>query len=231
MRTSTLPRKRELFEQLVALRQTAQHVPLDAGLAAVRASLERELGQTVSIRLASELLGVSHTAIRRWVSSGDLATVYARSGRQEIPLGTVLDLHETISAAREAGRRHVIEPAMREARQRAGRLKPSTLLSDTRNEGGHSGAERRALAYHRVVAKRLRRKDVNDAHQLLLSWRKEGRIDARYADEWAQLLAQPMLAIRRALSADTQQMRDLRQNSPFAGMLSDRERAKIIAEV
>lgn len=197
----------------------------------MRTSLERELGQTVSIRLASELLGVSHTALRRWVRSGDLATVFARSGAQEIPLSTVLDLHDTISAARNAGRLHVIEPAMREARERAAKLKPASLINDTPPKGGHSTAERRALAYHRAVAKRLRRKDVNDARQLLRAWVKDGRIDRRYADTWDSLLAHPMPVIRQALGDDTQRMRDLRQNSPFAGQLSERERARIMSEV
>ena len=197
----------------------------------MRTSLERDLGQTVSIRLASELLGVSHTALRRWVRSGDLATVFARSGAQEIPLSTVLDLHDTISAARDAGRLHVIEPAIREARERAAKLKPASLVSDASSTGGHSAAERRALAYHRAVAKRLRREDVNDARQLLRAWVKDGRIDRRYADMWDRLLALPMPAIRKTLAEDTQQMRDLRQNSPFAGQLSEPERARIMSEV
>lgn len=231
MRTTNLARKQELFGQLLALRQTAQALPHDAGLAAVRASLERELGQTISMRLAGQLLGVSHTAIQRWVSKGDLATVYAPSGGKEIPIGEVLDLYEQVVAARAGGRRHVIEPAMRQARERAERLDPQALVADAPDDGGHRRAERRALAYHRAVARTLRRKDVNDAYQRLLAWRQNGRIDPRYADEWERLLKEPMPVIRNTLGKDTQHMRDLRQNSPFAGMLGERERSKIIAEV
>lgn len=231
MRTTNLPRKQELFQQLLALRQTAQKVPHDAGLAVVRSSLERELGQTVSMRLAGRLLGVSHTAIQRWVSKGDLATVYAPSGGREIPIGAVLDLYEQVSVARADGRRHVIEPAMRRARERAERLDPPALVADVADVGGHRRAERRALAYHRAVARKLRRKDVNDASQRLLAWRQNGGIDLRYADEWERLLQEPMPVIRQTLGEDTERMRDLRQNSPFAGMLGERERSRIIAEV
>jgi hypothetical protein len=43
----------------------------------------------------------------------------------------VLDLHEKVNAARAAGRRHVIEPAMREAREQAARLNPTALVADS----------------------------------------------------------------------------------------------------
>ena len=231
MRTTNLPRKQELFEQLLMLRRTAQSVPQDAGLAAVRASLERELGLTVSMRLAGQLVGVSHTAIRRWVNNGDLATVYAPSGMREIPIGVVLDLYDQVTAARQAGRHHVIEPGMRQARERAARMDPPALVADAPDDDGHRRAERRALAYHRTIAKKLRRRDVNEAYQLLLAWRENGRIDPRYAEEWERLLREPMPVIRRALGEDSRQMRDLRQSSPFAGTLGERERSRIIAEV
>jgi hypothetical protein len=40
-----------------------------------------------------------------------------------------------------------------------------------------------------------------------------------------------MPVIRRALGANTQQMRDLRQNSPLAGMLGEHERARIVTRL
>jgi hypothetical protein len=58
-------------------------VPDNEDLAAVRLSLERELGETVSRRLAAKLLGVSHTALDRWVEPGDARQVLYRWSETE----------------------------------------------------------------------------------------------------------------------------------------------------
>src|SRR4249919_769627 len=75
--------KARLFENVARLRRAERELPRNRDIPAVRASLEQELGETVSQRLAAKLLGVSHTGIRRWVKSGDLPTVYNRDGRLE----------------------------------------------------------------------------------------------------------------------------------------------------
>jgi hypothetical protein len=60
---------------------------------------------------------------------------------------------------------------------------------------------------------------------------REGRIDDRYATAWLDILDRPVPEVRRALSADSPRMRDLRQSSPFAGTLTEAERRKIFAEI
>jgi hypothetical protein len=77
----------------------------------------------------------------------------------------------------------------------------------------------------------LRRQNVDDARQLIGKWLAQGRIDSRYADAWQELLSEPLPVIRGAMSADTDQMRDLRQNSPFAGLLSEAERERVLRAV
>jgi hypothetical protein len=72
---------------------------------------------------------------------------------------------------------------------------------------------------------------VDDALRQLWKWREQGRIDERYAAQWEHVLRQPVAAVRRAMTEDTQHGRDLRQNSPFAGMLSEAERRRINEEV
>jgi hypothetical protein len=62
-------------------------------------------------------------------------------------------------------------------------------------------------------------------------WLDQGKIDPRYAQQWDEVLRRPVTEVRRAISEDTPQMRDLRQNSPFAGMLSEPERRKIVEEI
>jgi hypothetical protein len=53
-----------------------------------------QLGETVSRRMAGDLLGVSHTALGRWIAAGDLPTVFTPRGRTEIPVNALLDLRE-----------------------------------------------------------------------------------------------------------------------------------------
>jgi hypothetical protein len=95
-------------------------------------------------------------------------------------------------------------------------------------EPGHSRADRRALAYHRAVAKRLTRKMIDEAVHRVWKWRAENKLDPRYADEWESVLQRPVADVRRTITSDSAHARDLRQNSPFAGMLSEPERRRIL---
>jgi hypothetical protein len=218
----------QLFRALAGLRRAGRRHPDDSDLAAARVVLEAELGPTVSRRLAAELLGLSHTGLRRWIERGDVPVVYTESGRVEVPVATLLDLHEQVEAERAAGRAHVLEPAMLTAKKRADRL-PAGLLSDVDlAESGHRQAQLRGLAYHRALAKRLTSRMVSDARQVLAGWELEGRIDPVYASAWRELLSGPVAEVRRQLGADTPEMADLRQNSPFAGMLTQRERRAVL---
>ncbi|HYN90877.1 MAG TPA: hypothetical protein VER75_03070, partial [Thermoleophilaceae bacterium] len=77
--------REQLFQNLVRLRRAQRHAPQNRDLQAVRASLEEELGETISRRLAARLLGVSHTALARWIKAGDLPLVHSSNGREEVP--------------------------------------------------------------------------------------------------------------------------------------------------
>jgi len=224
-------RKPQLFRALVGVRRAGRRYPDDADLAAARVLLEEDLGPTVSRRLAAEVLGLSHTALRRWIDRGDIPVVYTESGRMQIPVAVLLDLYEAVTAERVAGRGHLLEPLVLAATRRAERL-PHGLLSDVEaREEGHRQPQLRGLAYHRVLGKRLTTQMVADARQILAGWELEGRIDPIYANQWRELLSKPVAEIRRQLGADTPEMADLRQSSPFAGMLSERERRAVIAAV
>jgi hypothetical protein len=72
---------------------------------------------------------------------------------------------------------------------------------------------------------------VQEARHVLSRGRAQGRIDERYAERWAQLLSQPLPEIRTALVDESEDNDDLRQNSPFAGLLSEPERRRIVREV
>jgi hypothetical protein len=72
---------------------------------------------------------------------------------------------------------------------------------------------------------------VDDARHRLSQWREEGTIDPRYAARWDDVLSRSVAEVRRLIGEDSEAGRDLRQNSPFAGMLSEAERRRIFDEV
>jgi hypothetical protein len=72
---------------------------------------------------------------------------------------------------------------------------------------------------------------IDAAQRKLGRWVEEGRVDPRYAQLWEDVFALPMTEIRKAITADNERGRDLRQNSPLAGLLSEPERRKILESV
>ena len=97
----------------------------------MRGWLERELGETISRRLAARLLGVSHTALGRWINDGDLPVVYSTKGRSELPMPALLELYENVMQTREeGGQRYVLAPTMTRQRQAARRLRIDSITGD-----------------------------------------------------------------------------------------------------
>jgi hypothetical protein len=225
-------RRTDIVRALVGLRRVGRQHPADADLAVARLLLEVEIGPAVSRRFAADVLGVSETAVRRWVDRGDIPVVYTESGRLQIPVPALLDLYESVTAAKASGRGHVLEPVALAAQQRADALPPD-LLSDIKvhDDMQHRQPRLRSLAYHRVLSQRLNAQMLADARQVLTGWEIERRIAPLYAEQWKELLTKPVAEIRHAIGADTEYMADLRQSSPFAGMLSERERRAALAMV
>jgi hypothetical protein len=149
----------------------------------------------------------------------------------EVPVPALLDLHEAVEADRAKGPlRFPLTPTMTRRREAARRLR-----FDPRKQGedwsGHGRASARSLAYHRAVARHLRKPIVDEARHVLFRWQEQGRIDPRYAKLWEDVLRLPVREIRKALVEKSSAGEDLRQNSPFAGLLSEPERRRILSEV
>jgi hypothetical protein len=91
---------------------------------------------------------------------------------------------------------------------------------------GHRTAERRSLAYHRVIAERI----VDDpsviavARERVRSWQGVHR---RYVAAWGAIIARPVAEVAALLVEDSERMTMLRQVSPFAGVLDPRTRWQI----
>jgi hypothetical protein len=220
----------ELIRSLVRLRRAERRGDdmVATDLEPVVAYLEQLVGPTVSRAEAARLLGISHTALNRWVEKGDIAAVPTPRGRVEIPLSQMLDLLEEIERRSDDDERATVAAIIRDRRRKAAAIDDDQFLAPRRRPPRtHRAPELHALAYHRVVASRLDQKTVTAAGKRLRRWSAEGRIDPRWAREWERVLAQPVARIARLISADTKQARELRQTSPFAGELTEQERRRV----
>jgi arginyl-tRNA synthetase len=102
-------------------------------------------------------------------------------------------------------------------------------LEQVGSEENRSG--RLGLAYHQAVAARLKQQTVADAKYVLYRWREQGRIDPHYTKRWDEVLSLSLREIRDTITAVGTDADDLRQNSPFAGALSEPVRQRVLAEV
>jgi hypothetical protein len=227
------PQRERTLENIVRLTR-AERQGASPEVAAVREDLEAQLEGTVPRSAAARRLGVSHTALNHWIDAGDVPAVITKQGRREVPIPVLLELEERVSETHRPGRRklHALEPVLVEQRRRAEKLRPQVGTPDeSQHSKPHRVAELRGLAYHRALAPQLRRPMIDQARARLRRWKDEGKIDPRYALAWEEVLAHPMEEIRRTIAADDRRGRDLRQSSPFAGLLSEPERRKILASV
>jgi len=217
-------RQELLVRQAALLRRAHQRHPHDADLAAVRTALEAAAGPTLGRAPAARLLGVSQTALDRWATAGDVPLVLTPGGRSEVPVPALLELLTAVEARRSSGARRPLSAVLRERRAAAAAM-PEDLPGGV---DGHRTAEQRALAYHRRVAERLDDALVADALVRLRRWREEGRIHPRYAQAWEELLRGPRAELAATLRADGETAAALRQSSPFAGALGERERRALL---
>jgi len=150
-------------------------------------------------------------------------------GSFQISVNSLLDLHDRLEESRQEGpeARHM-EALMKEDKAKADRMRPYRYTSNEDQESGHQRAENLGLAYHRAVAGRLTRTKIEEAKYRIYRWVRDGRLDSRYGDIWMEVLNQPVADIKRAITEEGSRGNDLRQNSPFAGMLTSGERQRLL---
>ena len=224
-----------LARNVVRLRR-AERVPAAAhDVSPVRRDLEARLGPTLSRSRAARILGVSQTALDRWVAAGRIPVVLTPAGRTEVPRQFVIEVREAIDELERRGRtRHLLAAALEERRKDAERILPESSSEEAtsrRRPQGHRIAERRGLAYHGVVAERLNEQMVEEARERIERLAADRHLHPRYAERWRRLLSRPLPDVAQAISADDEEGRDLRQNSPFAGVLNEQERRRIIEAI
>lgn len=109
-----------------------------------------------------------------------------------------------------------------------------SLAVDSNESPGnpHRLAEERSIAYHRAIAVKLRADAelLEQARQRVEHWLETEQVHPHYAEGWRELLDQPFEEIEQRLEDPAEEMRALRQCTPFAGVLDPRERWRIWQE-
>jgi hypothetical protein len=114
------------------------------------------------------------------------------------------------------------------------RIRRSDLESLRNLRQGMTADQLRSLLFAYVVAARLvvePEQTINQARvnlERMLAGDVRGSV-RRWLMEWARLLDGPVTEILSALTSPSLRSRELRQNSPFAGVLSDDERQQVLA--
>lgn len=90
----------------------------------------------------------------------------------------------------------------------------------------------RSIALHRLIAERLDAEALRRARERVSGWLAvDGPVDRRWAEQWEELLSLPVAELKQRLVEDSEWMRDLRQSTPFAGVVPEDERRKILEEI
>lgn len=222
----------EILDSIVRLVEAEERSPRDfrSELALVRERLEDQLGRTVRPSEAARLLKVTRPALKRWIDKGEVPTVLTRSGRREIPVSEVVSLVREVERARREGSERALAAVVRDRWRAADAVDVETLLP-RRKTRTHRNVELESLAYHRLVAERLTPDVVDRAATQLARWERSGRIHERWADEWRRILGKPLEDIRKTLRSNSVRARELRQTSPFIGVLTEQERRRLLEAV
>jgi hypothetical protein len=222
-----------LVDNIVRLRRAERIRRVAPDVAPVRRQLEAQLGPTLSRARAAKILGVSQTALDRWVAAGQIPVAITPSGRNEVPRQVVLELRESLDRLKSKGiARHPLSVALAERRRTAHSVREADSRAPMPQPStGHDTADRRSLAYHQAIAGRLDEALVAEGRARVDRLAADGHMHPAYAGHWRAVLALPIDQIAKEITADSVEARELRQNSPFAGILNEHERRRIIESV
>jgi hypothetical protein len=121
-------RTERVLEIAVAVRLAAREAGARAArrLRGAERLLRREIGPSVPKRRAAALLGISVTALQRWIAAGKLPVIRRPGGREEVETAPLLDLLEEVRRLREEeGRSRGVVAAAVHRLEEGGRLAPA----------------------------------------------------------------------------------------------------------
>ncbi len=97
----------------------------------------------------------------------------------------------------------------------------------------HAAIDRRSLRLAQAISRKLEGGDIRGGleHARAVNRRWRELTPSRLHDDWAAILAGEWPAIRQAMLDESARGAQLRQNSPFCGILSPRERWAVYREL
>lgn len=97
-------------------------------------------------------------------------------------------------------------------------------------DSDHTISDIRSKALHIAVGRKLIRQPrlINEARQRLQRMYQSAPYAKVYLDRWDELLTGPMEDVLRVFGTDDEQSKALRHVSPFAGLLKEDERLRIL---
>lgn len=106
---------------------------------------------------------------------------------------------------------------------------PLACYDSTMDPGSHRRLELRSLSMHRAIAAKLRAQPdlVRIARDNLDRWALSAGRSTPYLEEWRRILDLPAGEVASLIEEDSERMTALRQSSPFAGVLTPKERWRI----
>lgn len=155
-------------------------------------------------------------------------------GLSQRELSAVVGTPQSVIARYESGK---VEPSLEQLSrllERAGLDLKITI--EPRRLRGHDLHARRSLAYHRLIADRLRTEPLllARARRRVQEWKTGTRPFAgspEYIHAWELLLAQPLGNVVEEITSESSQAAELRQNSPFNGLLGQAIWEELVAEI
>ncbi len=151
------------------------------------------------------------------ITTGEAARLLGTSRQHVVDLCTAGDLPFTTVGKHRRLRRRDID-LLKDADLRLTRDQVRSLLLSHAVAGRLAIDPEAGLALARLNLEKMRGASPRGAAKVWL-------------DEWAQLLDGPLLVLLTALTSRSPRSRELRQNSPFAGVLSDEERLSVLANL
>ena len=87
---------------------------------------------------------------------------------------------------------------------------------------GHERIDQRSIALHRAIGEELRAhpERLGIAREYLSRWAKTAGRSMPYMHRWRAILEMPLEEMIALMSEDTEEMRAMRQATPFAGILT-----------
>lgn len=91
---------------------------------------------------------------------------------------------------------------------------------------GHARIDARSLEMHRAIAEKLRQHPelMEIAWDNLERWSANETHSKRYSDAWREILKRPLEDVLALMVEENERMTAMRHTSPFAGVLTPKER-------